>query len=170
MTVFQRFGPWPLLVLLRLMANLPPSRLTDEEYERLLNDGDEVPVASQGPESVQDALDAAYQALEQRTGAMDQESQETNGAVTGEAVRSIWGSSLQVSHVMKRVMDFIRRYKKESAPLGSDPHYIRVLQQVRILISVYNIFCNLLLSHLMALKAQEAISPLSSFISSILAL
>lgn len=114
------------------MADQRPGGLTDEELQRLIGDDNEVPVASQSAASVQDALDEAQTLMEQRTGATDQASQETNGAVTGEAVRTIFGTSEDISKIMRHIFQFVRTFTKESAPLGSDAYYIRVLQQVRI--------------------------------------
>lgn len=121
------------------MAGQPSERLTEEEYEQLVNPDYLASVASQGPASVNEALDAAFQALAQSTGATGQESQEANDTVSGEAVRAIWGSSLEVSQVMIRVFQFVRTFKKESAPLGSEPYYIRVLQQVRTPYATFNL-------------------------------
>lgn len=114
------------------MAKQTSGGLSDDELQRLLGDDNAVPPASQGAVSVEEALDTAFQAMEQRTGATDQASQETNGAVTGETVRTIFGTSQDISEVMKRIFAFLRSFKKESAPLGSEAYYIRVLQQVRI--------------------------------------
>ena len=119
------------------MSASPPPGLADEEVERLINGDDEPQHPSQEPPAVSDALDNAFHVLSQVTGASQQNNTQDGTQPTGEAVRAIWGSSLQVSDVMTRAFQFVRRFRKDAEDTHSDSYYVRIIGQVRAHIFFY---------------------------------
>lgn len=128
----RRFQCGAVLVNARLMSASPPLGLTDEEVERLLNGDNEPQQHVQEPATVADAIDTAFQALSQVTGASQQNPNADGSQPTGDAVRAIWGSSLEVSHVMTRVFSFARSFRKDGDSAQSEAYYIRIIGQVRV--------------------------------------
>jgi hypothetical protein len=108
--------------------------LSDAEMAKLLDDNPEATAARERASQAETALDAAYEAIAQVTGATaTQEGQDGQTEDAG-PVRAIWGSSLEVANVMRHAFQFVRSFKKRTADLDSEPYYTRLLYQVRILL------------------------------------
>jgi len=114
------------------MSASPHVGLTDEEVDRLINGDDTPEERVQEPVVVTDALENAFQALSQVTGASQPDAHQDGSQPTGEAVRAIWGSSLEVSRVMTHVFNFVRNFRKDASDAGTEAYYVRIIRQVRI--------------------------------------
>lgn len=114
------------------MSANPSAGITDEEIERLINDDDDGLERNGTQGEDKKVLKEAFGVLRQHNDAREAVGPQIDATFTGEAVRSIWGSSVEVTSVMANTLRFIQNFKKETDPEDSLPYYIRILGQVRI--------------------------------------
>lgn len=87
------------------------------------------------------ALDSAYNAISQATGApIGDPTDLINTHDNNGPIRSIWGSSVQVSTLAMKTYQFIRHFKKPVADGTMEAYYPKLLDQVCVLMIVLNFF------------------------------
>lgn len=125
------FGSYQSTIHVAALIRMASALLTDEDIDRLINDEpDPTPQPQQG-QHVYGANDPFLsQLLDPQP---DAATEHGDASQSGGAIRSIWGTSLQITTVQRATFDFIAKFQKAPALPGAEPYYMRLLEQVRML-------------------------------------